>query len=332
MSTTRNGGYEKVPGWERLPAGMIHRDVPDVAVDSADRVYVLTRMDARVIVYDRDGTFLGEWGAGLLSDRPHGITIGPDDVVYIVDEPRHSVQVFSTEGRLLRNLGPGESPSNTGVDPSISDFFDRMGSIVRGAGPYNRPTKVAVAPNGELYVTDGYGNARVHRFSSEGELLSSWGEPGSGPGQFRLPHSVVVAPDGRVLVCDRENDRIQLFSPDGRFLAEWPDFHRPAGLCLRDGRVYVAELPWRPGYRSWRNGLIEGSHPGRVTVLDLDGNQLARFGGPDPSAEDGFSAPHGICVDSRGDLYVAEVTWTDGGRSGLFPSDCHSLLKLARAG
>ncbi|HVB76289.1 MAG TPA: peptidyl-alpha-hydroxyglycine alpha-amidating lyase family protein [Candidatus Nitrosotalea sp.] len=329
MSTAAELGYRVVDNWERLPEGTSHKDVPDVAVDSRDRVYVLTRMDAQVLVYDRDGTFLGSWGEGSFSDRPHGITIGPDDTVYIVDEGRHAVEAYTTEGRRIAVIGPSGSASDTGADAEIPDIFDKIGSIQRPAGPYNKPTKLAVAPNGDFYVTDGYGNARVHHFDAEGRLLSSWGEPGSGPGQFHLPHSVVVADDGRVLVADRENDRIQLFSAAGDYLEEWNDFHRVAGLFIRDQMLYVAELAWRSGYRTWRNGAVSSPLCGRVSVLDLRGNFLVRLDDSDLSAVAGFTAPHGLCADSRGDIYVAEVTWTDGGKSGLYAAS-HSLLKLTR--
>lgn len=322
--------YEVVPDWEHLPDGMSHKDVADVAVDSSDNVYLLTRMDAQVIVYGRDGHFMRSWGSESFSERPHGITIGPDDTVYVVDEGRQAVEAYDLEGQLLRTIGPAGVASDTGVDASLPDIFDKIASIAQAAGPYNKPTKVAIAPNGDMYVSDGYGNARVHHFDTQGTLLHSWGAPGTAPGEFHLPHSLAVAADGRVLVADRENDRIQIFTPDGQFLTEWTDFHRPAGISVRDGLVYVSELIRRPGQRTWRNGTI-GSHlPARVTVLDLEGRQFARWGDDDLTTPGNYTAPHGICPDSTGDVYVAEVTWTDGGKAGLFPSGIHSFVKMHR--
>jgi DNA-binding beta-propeller fold protein YncE len=326
------GGYHVIAGWERLPAGITHRDVPDVATDSTDRVYVLTRQVAQVLVYEPDGAYVDAWGLGVLSAHPHAITIGPGDEVYIVDELRHSVEQYTTTGALVRRIGPYEQPSDTGADPTIPDIYHRIATIARGAGPYNRPTKVAIAPTGDLYVSDGYANASVHRFAPDGTLLATWGEPGTGPGQFHLVHSLAVTPDGRVLVCDRENDRIQVFSPDGGYLTEWTDMHRPAGIALRGDRLYVTELAWRPGFRSWRNGVVEGDHPGRLTIRDLDGRVLETIGGTDPLGPGGLTAPHGVCVDSRGDIYVAEVSWTDGVRHGRYPEDVHTLQKFSREG
>jgi len=322
--------YRAIEGWEQLPSGFMHKDVSDVAVDSRDRVYLLTRSDPRVITYTRDGEFIRSWGEGTFSARPHGITIGPHDDVYIVDEGNNAVRRYDTDGLIESAIGPGGHASDTGVDHSIPDLHDRIDSIRQASGPYNKPTKVAVAPNGDLYVTDGYGNARVHHFDANGNLIGSWGEPGSGPGQFHLPHSVAVAPDGRVLVADRENERIQIFDPEGGFLAEWTGFHRPAGLCLRDGLLYVTELSRRAGYRSWATATIDRPDPARLTVLDLDGKILARWGGEPGCAPSNFAAPHGVAVDSFGDIYVAEVTFSDLVRYGLAADDCHTFLKLER--
>ncbi|HZW31283.1 MAG TPA: peptidyl-alpha-hydroxyglycine alpha-amidating lyase family protein [Isosphaeraceae bacterium] len=325
MATVREIRYAVVPGWEQLPAGFHHRDVCGVAVDSRDQVYIITRDEARVIVYDREGRFLRSWGEGIFTARTHGITIGPDDAVYCVDDGDHTVRKFTPDGRLLLTLGTSGVPSETGYDGQSLD------SIQRGGPPFNRPTNLAVAPSGDLYVTDGYGNCRVHQFSADGTLIRSWGEPGSGPGQFHLPHGIAVAPDGRVFVADRENDRIQIFSPDGEFLDEWTDVQRPTQICIdREGLVHVSELWWRPGQRSYRHGIIPDDRPGRVSVFDLNGVLLARWGGPDRCAPGNFCAPHGLCVDSQGSLYVAEVTYTFAGRAGLVPPDCHTLQKFTR--
>ncbi|MBI2940849.1 MAG: hypothetical protein HYY04_10470 [Chloroflexi bacterium] len=222
-------------------------------------------------------------------------------------------------------LGTSGVGSDTGYDGGW------ITSIKRGGPPFNRPTNVAIAPNGEIYVSDGYGNARIHRFSADGKLIQSWGEPGTGPGQFYLPHGVEVAADGRVLVADRENDRIQFFSPDGEYLGEWTNVQRPTDIHIdRDGLIYVAELRWTVGQRSMVRGPITEDQPGRVSVLDPNGAVLTRWGGADPCAPGNFCAPHGICVDSHGDVYVGEVTYTFGVRTGLVPPDCHTFQKFAR--
>src|SRR5882762_4191754 len=281
MSGVVTPTYEAVTGWEQLPTGYAHPDVAAVAVDSKDRVFLFCRSEHPVMIYERDGRFVGSWGESAFTMRTHGITIGPDDSVYCTDDAGHSVRKFTPDGKLLLTLGANAGkPSGTGYDGS------NITTIARGAPPFNRPTNLAVAPNGDLFVSDGYGNARVHQFSARGELRRSWGEPGSGRGQFMVPHGVAVHPDGRVFVCDRENDRVQIFSPDGEFLAEWTDVQRPTKLVFdQRGFAIVAELTWRAGLRSFRTGPIAKNRTSRIAMLDERGLVLARIGDDGPMDE-----------------------------------------------
>jgi DNA-binding beta-propeller fold protein YncE len=332
--------YRVVEGWERLPAGWAHTDVAGVATDAEDMVYLYTRGTPRVIVYDRDGRFLRSWGEGLFHDRPngsaHGITIGPDGAVWCVDDGNHTVKKFTPEGHLLLTIGTEGIPSDTGYigpRPGISGST-LLDSIARGGPPFNRPTNLAFAPGGphaDFYVSDGYGNARVHRFAADGTLKQSWGEPGLGPGQFNLPHGIAVHPDGRVFVADRENDRIQIFSPNGEFLAEWLDTQRPTQLQIdAEGTVYVAELWRRVGEVSQRLGRNEVDAPARISILSSDGSVLSRWGGPNRCDPGMLCAPHSLALDSEGSLYVGEVTYTFGVSRGDTPADCHTFQKFAR--
>lgn len=318
--------YTPVIGWEQLPAGFTHPDVAAVAIGSGGLVYLFCRAEHPVLVYERDGRFVRSWGEGMFTARTHGITIAPDDSVWCVDDAGHSVRKFTPDGKLLLALGDNDGrPSDSGYDGK------NLETIARGAPPFNRPTNLAIAPNGDLYVTDGYGNARVHRFSPSGKLIASWGEPGTGPGEFMLPHGIAVDASGDVFVCDRESDRIQVFNATGTFKREILDVQRPTQLVIARGLLYVSELVWRAGQRSFRNGRIEHEQPGRVSILDLSGRVLARLGGSDPCAPGSFCAPHGLAVDGNGDLYVAEVTNTIGVKPGLVPSDCHTFQKLTPA-
>jgi DNA-binding beta-propeller fold protein YncE len=324
MAHAETLSYQVVEGWEQLPPGYEHRDVAGVAVDSEDRVYLICRGDHPIIVYDRKGQFLGSWGEGQFTYRTHGITVGPDDMVYCTDDGNHTVRKFTPDGKLLMTLGTLNTPSDTGYDGK--DYM----TIARPGGPFNRPTNLAVGPRGDLYVSDGYGNCRVHRFSPTGALERSWGVPGTGPGQFYLPHGIAVAADGRVFVCDRESDRIQIFSPDGEYLTEWTDTQRPTHLVFdAHGRAYVSELWWHRGQTSRRHGAIQDPRYGRVSVYDEHGRVLARWGSADACAPGSFAAPHGLAVDSRGDVYVSEVTWTFAVSRGLAPAGCHTFQKFA---
>ena len=316
--------YVVVEGWEQLPKDYAHRDVAGVAVDGEDRVYLICRGDHPVMVYDQQGRFLRSWGEGEFTYRTHGISVGPNGTIFCTDDGNHTVRQFTPEGKLLMTLGVMNTPSDTGYDGK-----DLM-TIKRGAGPFNRPTNIAVGPRGDLYVSDGYGNCRVHQFSSSGQLKRSWGAPGRSPGEFYLPHGIAVAADGRVFVCDRESDRIQIFSPDGEYLSEWTDTQRPTHIVFdAQGRAYVSELWWHPGDTSQSLGPIAQARHARVRVFDADGHVLARWGTPDATAAGSFAAPHGIAVDSKCAIYVSEVTWTFAVSRGRAPADCHTFQKFS---
>src|SRR5262245_52686857 len=171
--------YRVVRPWGVLTDRFGYGVVSHVAVDSAGNVYVYQRGEPPVVVFDPAGGFLRSWGSGQIDD-PHGIFITPDDLVVVVDRDGHRVMGFSTFGLPRFVLGDRERP--------------------RLQAPFNHPADVAVAPNGEIYVADGYGNSAVHRFSPKGELIQSWGTPGSRPGEFTTPHGIWIDLQGRVLV------------------------------------------------------------------------------------------------------------------------------------
>jgi DNA-binding beta-propeller fold protein YncE len=316
-------GYESDDRWAQLPAGFGWQEVAGVAIDSRDRAFVFSRGPHPLLIFNRDGSFAEEWNGSPFA-RPHGITIGPDDSVYCTDDFGHTVRKFSPRGELLFTLGTHGQPSDTGA--TSIDFR----TIGHSGPPFHYPTNVAVAPGGELYITDGYGNARVHTFAPDGRLLFSWGEPGVGPGQFRVPHGIAIDSSGTVYVADRENSRIQIFAPDGTFISEWSDLARPAEVFIdRAGRIYVAELGYRAGMWPGTTPPTPDATGGRVSVFDAKQNLLARWGGGDnPTAAGDFYAPHDICTDSHGAVYVSEVTWSAGGSRGVVPPDCHALQKF----
>jgi DNA-binding beta-propeller fold protein YncE len=323
--------FRAISAWARWPGDWQIREVAAVATDSQDRVFVFSRGDHPVAVFDRDGELLFSWGEGLFN-RPHGITIGPGDAVYCADDLDHTVRKFTAEGKLLWTLGTSGRPSDTGA--TSLDYR----TIRRAAGPFHYPTNLTVAASGEIFVSDGYGNARIHKFSADGKLLLSWGEPGDGPGQFHVPHGLAVDRQGTVYVADRENSRLQLFSPDGEYMAEWTDVARPCELAIDAiGRVYVAELGELAGRWPGWGPPPEGATGGRVSIFDSAGTLLARFGGGlNPTATGDFFAPHDIWLDSRGDFYVAEVVRSasgnqrSAGNQRPAAGDYHTLQKFTR--
>ena len=247
MST---GRWTPVENWEGTRADWQRRDVPGVAVDAEDTVYVFSRDEENpVTVYGSDGARIRAWGTGVFK-RPHAIRIDADGFVWCVDDGDHTVRKFTREGELLMMLGQPERPSENGAGSADGTYgtFDYR-DVSRGGPPFNGPTDVCILSDGTVFVTDGYGNARVHRFSPDGGLELSWGQPGSGPGEFRLPHGIVAAPEqDRLFVLDRENNRVQVFDRDGRFLEQWTHFVRPCGIAIsRDGMLCIVELGERAG-------------------------------------------------------------------------------------
>jgi sugar lactone lactonase YvrE len=301
-----------VEKWERRPENIPYIEFPDVAVDADGLVYGLVREPGLVLVFRPDGSFVRKIGEGILCARPHGVTVGPDGRVWVVDEQTHTVIVFDAAGAVVQRIGTPGVVSDTGADDAKGGPFLTQ-TVKHSAGPFHNPTKVAFAADGSFYVSDGYGNARVHHFDPAGKLLHSWGEPGQGRGEFFLVHYVQVLRDGRILVCDRENDRIQLFTPGGEFLAEWAEFQRPTSAAEdAQGRIYVGELAYRVGETSTRHGAIEMELPARVTVVDGDGQVLDRMTElTGPGGAQALVAPHGIAVDSKGSLYIAEVSFSN---------------------
>lgn len=322
-----SNAYDADDRWAKTPAGWGWTEVAAVAVDSCDRVFVFNRGDHPLMVFDRDGTFRASWGEGLFA-RPHGLTIGPDDAVYCTDDFDHTVRKFTPDGQLLLTLGTSGVPSDTGA--TSVDYR----TIRRAGPPFHYPTNVALAADGSLYVTDGYGNARVHKFAADGRLLVSWGAPGGGPGQFRVPHGIAIDREGTVCVADRENSRLQFFDPDGRYLAEWTDLARPSQVFIDPtGTFFVAELGYRAGLWPGTTAPTPDATGGRVSVFNPNGELLARWGGgQNPCAPGDFFAPHDISADSHGDLYVTEVAWSAGGNRGVVPPHCHCLQKFTRRG
>jgi DNA-binding beta-propeller fold protein YncE len=197
--------------------------------------------------------------------------------------------------------------------------------------PFNRCTHVAIDPrNGDFYVSDGYGNARVHKYTPNGKLLFSWGESGTDPGEFNIVHNIATDKDGWVYVADRENHRVQVFDPTGKFETQWVNMARPCGLYIDQaaGLAYIGELGAAIGANA------EGHKLGpRVSIYNTQGQLLARLGNEGEGETPGrFIAPHGICIDSRGDIYVGEVSWTHTGSRLNPPQELRSLQKLVRQG
>jgi DNA-binding beta-propeller fold protein YncE len=238
------------------------------AVATNGDVYVLCRAAHPVLVFDAEGRFVTSWGEGQFSSFVHGLTIDPAGNVWIADSGLHTVTQHEPDGTLLRTLGMRGAAAPT--------LYGK---------PFNMPTGVAFASTGEMFVSDGYGNRRVHCFSSDGELKHSWGAPGVGPGQFALVHFITADAEDRLYVCDRENHRIQIFATTGEVLAEWTGFTMPSDLVFGRDVIYDAGA--------------DG-----VSIWTKDRRKLVQFGPDEPSS--GAFNVHGIWLDADENIYLAQ--------------------------
>jgi len=287
--------YEVVHGWPVLPEGFMFGHVTGVGVDSRNNVFVFHRADHSILgkTFDepisspvvtcfggKTGEPVASWGTNLFLN-PHGLRVDQSDNVWVTDLGLQQVLKFTHDGKLLMTVGEKSVPGLDGKH-------------------FNRPTDVAVAPDGSFYVSDGYGNSRVARFSSDGKFIGDWGHKGDGPGEFDLPHGIALDLEGRVYVADRSNSRIQVFTGDGKFLQQWKsaELGRPWAVTFGpDGYLYVVDggdlKPWPP----------DRSH---ILKLDLKGTiveQWASFGNYDGQL---FWA-HDIAVGKDGAVYVGEI-------------------------
>jgi hypothetical protein len=302
-----NADYALIDAWRQTPSNVHYEFVTDVAVGPDDRVYALTRKPGLILVYEPDGTFVQGFGSEHLGVDPHGLTVAGDRI-YVADQFNHVVHVFTIDGRHCGMLGTFGRPSDTGVDDTLKDVFVRAASIRHSGPPFNRPTAVAVATNGNLYVSDGYNNSRIHQFSADGALIRSWGEPGPLAGQFWIAHHLAITADQRVLVVDRGNERIQVFSADGAFLDEWRGLQHPAvAIPQSDGTVLVGELSWKTGAGSFARGRIIEPMPARISLFSADGKRLRQSVDEYGGSKFHIRSPHGMAVDSHGAIYVADL-------------------------
>ncbi|MGD8282220.1 MAG: peptidyl-alpha-hydroxyglycine alpha-amidating lyase family protein [Gemmatimonadota bacterium] len=287
--------YERVEPWGEVPVGAYDERPAFIGAEAGPdgNVYLLNRCrgnsclgrdESPILKLDADGHLLASWGAGMFS-FPHGFAVDADGNVWATDQRGHQVFEWSPDGRLLMTLG---ERGQAGDPPA------RL----------NEPTDVAVAPNGDVFVTEGHSFAsgvnRVSKFRPDGTFVKSWGGTGSAPGEFNVPHTIAFDSEGRVFVGDRANNRIQIFDQDGNFLDVWYQFGRPSGIAITpDDRIYVADSEsWGTDNPGWKKGIRVGdARDGTVEYLIED---------LEPTAVE-HSGAEGVGVDSRGNVYGAVV-------------------------
>jgi sugar lactone lactonase YvrE len=282
MTSTRFGfgdfQYEVVPEWGlNTDMGI----VSDVATDSNDRVYLAVRntphpevLGGAILVFDRDGHMIDSWGEGLFT-TPHGIWISKEDKIFLADSSDHTVRSYTNDGRLEFTIGTQGKTGEPGY-------------------PFNRPTRAALSNSGTLFVSDGYGQDRIHKFTNDGKWIMSFGETGKGSGFLNLPHDVTIGNDDQVYVLDRENRRCQVFDQDGKYEGEFEGLRSPNDMVIDEsGFFHVAE--------GWYQEIAS------ICVMSSDGTIIGRWGGRGDGPGYFKGAPHGLWIDSKGDIYIAEV-------------------------
>ena len=300
--------FRTVENWFKLPAGRMWGSTSAVDIDrDGTSIWVAERcganscagkMDPPILKFDQSGTLVKSFGGGMFV-FPHGIAVDKDGNVWVTDGQGrdgkgHQVFKFSPDGKVLMTLG-------------------KAGVAGDGPDTFNQPDDVAIAPNGDIFVSDGHtpamGNARVMKFTKDGKFIKQWGKHGSGPGEFEVPHALAFDSRGRLFVGDRANNRIQIFDQDGNFIDQWKQFSRPSGVYIDNHDViYVtdSESTDKPGYGynpGWRRGIRVGSAK--------DGSVAAFIPDPLSPTADGklpaTSAAEGVAADAAGNVYGAEV-------------------------
>ena len=260
--------YEHVATWDAASVGAELDKILGIGIDGKGRVYATAgKGEKGVLVFDAEGKVVDSWGEGFVDK--HGLRV-IDDKVWVTDRERQVVIQFTLDGKLLRTLG---TEGKSGL----------------GENEFNKPSDVAIGPDGDIYISDGYANSRVMRFGADGKFKQSWGSKGDGPGEFDLVHNVAIDKKGRVYIADRENHRVQIFDADGKFLSQWTHLGKVFGLYIDEKtRVYVTD-----------------GESNEVYVVDEKGDVLSKFGktGDGPGE---FQMAHSITVDKRGKIYVTE--------------------------
>ncbi len=293
--------YQTIENWAKLPEGRMWGSTAGVAIGPNGNIWVAERCGANtcagsnlapILEFDPSGKLLTSFGAGMFV-FPHGITVDREGNVWVTDADGkdgkgHQVFKFSPAGKVLLALG-------------------KAGVAGTGKDTFNKPSAVAIAPNGDIFVADGHGgdsNARIVKFSKDGKFIMTWGKKGSAPGEFNGPHALAFDSKGRLFVADRSNNRIQIFDQNGKFMDQWQQFSRPSGIFIdRSDVIYVADSESgsvAKDHAAWKRGIRVGSAKnGSLTAFIPDPNTDPNF--------TGTSAAEGVAADAKGVIYGAEV-------------------------
>lgn len=287
--------YEVDAAWPQKPADFKWEAMPGIAVDGRDNVWIFTRSQPPIQAYRSDGMFLRAWGEKSIG-LAHQIKIDQDGNIWLADIGLHVVRKFSPQGEILLTIG---TPGEFGEDETHLD----------------KPTDMAIASNGHVFVSDGYGNNRVVHFDQRGKFVKAWGKLGVGPNEFSLPHAIALDSQGRLYVADRNNVRIQVYNAEGQLIDSWANVIVPWGFSMTaKDELWVCgstAMPWRedPAYP----GAPLSCPPKDQVVMKFDTTGRVRQVWTIPKGEDGHEKPgdvnwlHSVAHDSQGNLYLGDI-------------------------
>jgi DNA-binding beta-propeller fold protein YncE len=308
--------YDSAPNLLKMPDDIYLGEAVGVATNSKGHLYVYTRSGsvtvtqgtsrafvhgaARLFEFDQTGKYVREIGQGLYGFVfAHAVRVDPQDNVWVVDEGANMVIKFDPQGRVLMTMGRKPEAINI---PELPAPAAAPGAPVGAGIPgdnFNRPTDVAWDAAGNIFVADGYGNARVAKFDKNGKFLASWGARGTAPGQFRTLHAIATDAKGNVYVGDRENRRIQVFDNNGAFQRQFLNVGAPWAICITPG-------PHQYLYTSNSSGPADFEN-GEIYKTELDGTIVGKFGKAGRKLKE-FGSTHELDCRSENELYVGELT------------------------
>jgi hypothetical protein len=288
--------YEVDPSWPKRQPNMPWGDVPGIAVDRQDQVWVFTRTNPPVQIFTADGKFVRAWGQGIVSNAHH-LKIDRDGNVWLSDVGFHVVRKCTPEGKVLLTIG---TPGQKGEGPTL----------------LNKPTDMAIAPNGDVFISDGYGNSRVAHFDRNGKFIKAWGTIGTGKENFSLPHAVVLDSRGRLYIADRNNVRVQVYNQRGKLVDSWQNVIVPWGFWINDrDEIWVcgsSPMQWQQPHPKYPLAPLGCPPKDQVFMRFNPDGELQQLWSV-PKAEDGKEQPgelnwlHCIALDSKGNIYAGDI-------------------------
>jgi hypothetical protein len=301
-STSPEIQFDSASNFLKLPPGLYMGEGTGVATNSKGHVFAFTRSgETRLFEFDQNGTFVKEFGVGSYGFAfAHAVRVDKDDNIWAVDEGTNVIQKFSPDGKLLMVLGKRPDPlEQMGMMPGGGQY-----SGANRPYSFHRPTDIAWDAQGNMFVSDGYGDSRVVKYDKSGRFVKSVGTRGNGPLQFSTPHAIAVDAKGLVYVADRGNSRMIVLDNDLNQKAVWDTIGAPWAICISQGpHQYI----YSSNSFGTGNNFDQAATTGEIYKMELDGTVLGHFGKSGHAFKE-FSAVHQMDCRNPNEVYIAEIT------------------------